>query len=301
MGHGNRWEAVGGGDAQSVLAHTVPRIIQFGTAIAGSERRIIWPGGDHGQEEAVVTTPVGLVLRDDPFILCAITLARPKVEGSIFMTAYPTPGEGITRRLIVRDLEEDCLGLEGWIHAETELEVPISFFATDYFAKPDRYAKGAVVDVSLSGLAYAVEAATPREIMIDDPETVRRYRETGMESREGELLRISTQGAAVLLPMANWDPFDYRFQGPLKRHSRILHETHPFRCLSVTVARSGDDDIDLPVLAGDHVLGSEIPDLGEDVAGSMCIMGRLADGPFVEIRPALANGEDNGQRRQRDR
>ena len=210
-------------------------------------------------------------------MLCAIVLPGPNAKGAELMTAYPAPREGIVRRMVIRDLEEDCLGLEGWIHAEAESEVPISFFATDYFIHPERYAKGSEVDVALSGLAYSIQAATPREIVIDDPEMILRYREAGMEHLEGEAIRVNTQGAAILLPIEDWEPFDYQFQGPLKRHTRVAHKSGHFNSLSVTVARAGDDDIDILVLAGDHVLRGEIPDIGADIAGSMCIMGRIAE------------------------
>lgn len=276
MGHGNRWEAVGGRDADSVVQHTIPLIFQYGGAMPGVERRVVWPGGE-GPGEVVSAAPVGIFVSDDPFVFCAITLPKPKAEGSVLMTAYPMPGQGIKRRLIIRDREEHCLGLEGWIDAETESSVPINFFATDYYFDSARYAKGSAVDVLLSGLAYNVEAAAPREIVIDDPEALRGYRESGMLVREGEPVRISTQGAAILFPIENCDPFDYQFQGVLKQHSQIVCADRPVHCLTVTVSRAGDDDIDLPVLACEHVLRGEIPPLGADVAGSMCIMGRRAD------------------------
>lgn len=279
MGHGDRWEAVGGRDADSVVQHAIPLICQYGKAFPGSERRVVWPDGDQGPGEAVLAAPVGLVVRDDPFILAAITLPKPKAEGSVLMTAYPAPGDGVMQRLVVHDVDEDCLGLEGWIHAKAESEVPISFFAIDYYLDPGRYAKGSVVDVLLSGLAYTVEATTPREIVIDDPEAIRGYRESGVAVREGEPLRISTQGAAILLPIENWDPADYEFQGPLKQHTQVLYEDRPVHCLTVTVSRAGDDDIDVLLFACEHVLRGELPGAGADVAGKMCIMGRCVDSP----------------------
>ena len=279
MGHGNRWEAVGGDDAGNAFQRALPRIVQFGTALRGPERRFAWPGNADGQEQNVVAAPSGIVLHEEPLVFWAITLPKPSGGGSALMTAYPSPGEGIKRRMIVREVEEHCLGLEGWVHAETESGVPITFFATDYFANPEAYAEGSAVDVSLSGLAYAIEAATPREIVIDDPEAIRGYREAGMAVPEGEPIRVSTQGAAMLFAMEDWEPFDYQFQGPLKAHKRFEHEGYPLHGLLVTVARGDDDDIDLPVLAGGRVLDGEIPPLGADIAGSLCVMGRRIDLP----------------------
>jgi hypothetical protein len=217
-------------------------------------------------------------MQENPFVLCAITLPEPDTDRSLLMTAYPMPHEGIERRMVVCDVEERCLGLEGWIHAETESEVPISFFATDYFMHPDRYARGSRVEVSLSGLAYSMKAATPREIVIDDQERPQFFREVDANFQEGEPIRINTQGAAILFPMEDWEPFDYQFQGPLRQRRGIMHKARPFNYLRITVARAeDDDDVDMLVLAGDHVLRSELPGLNADVAGAMCIMGRLAD------------------------
>jgi hypothetical protein len=274
MGHGDRWEVVGAGDTAGAIAHYLPRIRQSGAALTGAERRFIWPADDERRQPPFEAAPIGLVLHESPFIFCAIVL--PDSDEGILMTAYPAPRDGTVRRMVVCDVEENCLGLEGWIHAQTDSEVPISFFAVDYFMHPDRYVTGSAIEVSLSGLAYSMQAATPSEIVVDDPEAIRAFQEFAIDSLGGEPLRINTRGAAMLFPMEGWEPFDYHFQGPLKRRKSILHKTRPYSQLSVTVARDRDD-IDLRVLAGDHVLRGELPNLGADVAGATCVMGRLAD------------------------
>jgi len=276
MGHGDRWETVGSGDSRNAIEQYVSRLCQSGAVLTGSERTFDWPAYDHTLEETFVAAPIGLVLQEGPFIFCAITLPRPNGEGAVFMTAYPSPREGMIRRMVIRDLEENCLGLEAWIHAETESEVPIRFFATDYFLCPRRYAKGSIVEVSLSGLAYSMQAASLREVVIDDAETTDRFRELSRDSIEDKPLRVATQGAAVLLPMEDWEPSDYKFQGPLKQRTRALDESHAFSYLTVTVARTDADEINMLVLTGDYVLTGALPDLGQDVSGNMSVMGRLA-------------------------
>jgi len=276
MGHGDRWEVVGASDARSALAHYVSRILKLGTPLAGAERRFVWPAKDGQPEEVVVTAPVGVILQDGPFVFCVISLTRPSTKSLVPVTAYPTPREGITRRLLIQDVEEMCLGLEGWIHAVTESEVAISFFAADYFLHAERYKTGAELDVSLSGLAYALHPAIAHRFTIDLPDTIRESLEAGGRPKD-EPLEVTTEGAAILLPMQDWEPFDYAFQGPVKQRRRVSHEERPFAYLSVTVAKPENDDVDILVLTGDHVADGELPDVGAHVAGNMCIMGRIAD------------------------
>ena len=279
MGHGDRWEVVGGGDSKSTLAHYLPHILRSGTALAGSERRFVWPARSDAPEEVVVTAPIGVVLQEGPFAFCAINLMRPSTDGLALVTAYPAPREGLTRRLLIHDVEEVCLGLEGWIYAATESGVAINFFATDYFVHPERYTKGSEVDVSLSGLAYALRAAVPYRFAIDLPDTIAGSFEAG---KEGKPTEVTTEGAAILFPMEDWEPFDYAFQGPVTTRKRVAHDVPPFSYLAVTVARAGDDDLDVLMLVGDHIIDGALPETDANVAGNMCIMGRLADFDWPE-------------------
>ncbi len=270
MGHGDRWTVVGdGADAKSTLGRYLPHILQSGTAISGSKRRFVWPAKDGEPEEAVVAAPTGIVLQADPFILCVISLMQPSAGAPVAVTAYPAPRDGIASRLLIHEVEETCLGLEGWIHAATPSGVAISFFAADYFVHPERYTADTEVDVQLSGLAYALHAAFPHRFTIDLPEL------DGSLAGRGKPIEISTDDAAILLPLPDWEPFDYAFQGPVTRVRRL--DGPPFAYLAVTVARAGDDDLDILVLAGDRIVDGEYPKLGSHVAGHMCLMGRIAD------------------------
>lgn len=277
MGHGDRWEVVGNGDARGTLADCLRRIVKSGTAFTGPECQFVWPAKDDRPEEVVVTAPIGVVLQEGPFAFCTISLMKPSADRLTPVTAYPAPREGIARRLFIHEVEEVCLGLEGWVHGATASGVAISFFATDYFMHPERYTKGSEVDVSLSGLAYALRPAVSHRFTLDLPDALRGSLEVEEGRPKDEPLEITTEGAAILLPMQDWEPFDYEFQGPVKQRTRVVHEATPFSYLSVTVARPEDDDIDILVLAGDHIVDGELPDVDSNIAGNMCILGRLTD------------------------
>jgi hypothetical protein len=274
MGHGDRWKVVAG-DTGSAFAHYAPRLVQTGQVVAGAKRRFVLPAEDQAPERPIVTVPVGMYLSEGPFGFCSISLLREEKKSFSLMTAYPMPLNGIVRPLIITEVKQDCLGLEGWIDAETESGIPLSFFATDYFVHPERYCKDSLLQVSLSGLAYRTVPPVTPEFLISDPTTLYRFRV--LEEPPDGPVRITTKDAAVLLSLEGWEPFDYRFQGPIKRSDRFVLGSRGFHQCVVTVIRHGDDDIDVSILAADEANEGANLTAGSMVNGAMCIMGQLAD------------------------
>jgi hypothetical protein len=288
MGHGNRWDAFAG-DAKEALPKLLPLLFANGVVVAGKQRTFTWPA-NHGGDVDPDMVPVAEYLEDGPFGLLALSAQRRAAKELVFMTAYPMPLAGTRVHLRVREVQEDCHGLEGWITCETESEMSLSFFATDYFVDPRRYRPGNQIDVNVGGLAYSARTGESSEIVIDDPKVIRRYQDLGMDLADG-VLRIKTKGAAMLIPLEGWEPFDYQFRGPVLERELTHANARLFDRLVVTVARPGDDSIDLPILVGEHVCKGELPAVGDDVSSTMCIMGHLAD--YAWPGPAPSVGESS--------
>lgn len=280
MGHGNRWSAVGGAEPPEVVPESIARIIETGTPVIGPKRCHVLRPTEGRAGAALHTCAVGILLLEPPFGLLTISLPFSEPKALKLMTAYPFPLGGVQHRVRVREVEEDCCGVEGWVHAEAAGGVPVTFFAADYFRHPRHYAANAEMDVLISGLAYSVGTVDASPIEITNPRALEMYRKAGIEAPPGEPLLFDTEDSAFLSRMEGWEPFDYCFQGPVKSESGERHRSGTVRRLTVAVARGGDtleEDFDIEILAPPHVLRDDLPGIGGDVFGSMCLFGCSAD------------------------
>ncbi len=261
MGHGDRWRAFAGAGAVETW---LPRITQDGTLLEGAERRF-WVTGEH-DEERTLAKPLGMFLREGQFGLCAIVLPVRSHGGDALATAYPFPLDGMVVSLTVDEVGEECGGLEACVYGGTDTGLALNFFATDYFLHADRYVEGAELRVRLAGLAYGLGPAIPQEIPLPGLEGIEL---PGLDAP----LKVSTEGMAAILPIPDWNPFDYSFQGPVRRRSG---DDPRVQVLDVTVARP-DDEFDIRLYVTEHAAEGKTPEIGREVAGALCLMGWLVD------------------------
>jgi hypothetical protein len=278
MGHGDRWSAV----LQNIdrdMPIFLNRVTQKANIISGTKRRFVWPARDGSPEVTIETIPFGFLLLEAPVGYCAISVVARDQRSLEMTTFYPMPLEGIARSLTIQEVREDCYGLEGWIAAETKEGIPVSFFASDYFVHPERYSIGARVHVALSGIIYQIRAADPQEFVlpVTDPKVLRAYQQSGMKIELGESVRHTTGHATVMLPLEGWEPFDYKFQGAVKKVERRAHGSHDFYDVVATVMRDIKEEIDIRFVVAAHVLENYEPAVGSMMNAAGCIMGHLAD------------------------
>jgi hypothetical protein len=236
----------------------MPLLFPGGTVITGRRRMFDTPVGQFER------TPNAVFGRNGLFGLCAIIMALENEGQRTLMTAYPFPISGVRHVVTINGIKEDCLGLEGWIDADTEDGFPITFFASDYFINSHRYEVGATLAMTLGGLAYDAGPPPESKIEITDPEVIAKYRAAGM---------IDVDRAAMLLPIEEWEPFDYSFQGQIKTIATDSSGKHQQAQLSVMLM--DDKAFDLRVLCTRSRM--TLPPVGEFVAGRTCVMGHLAD------------------------
>src|SRR5262245_44394786 len=129
MGHGDRWSAFHPDGFQ----YAMPLLFPGGHLLTGRRRVFDTPVGQFER------TPNAVFGRNGLFGLCAIIMPIENEQQRTLMSAYPFPVSGLRHRVTITGIKEDCLGLEGWIDADTEDGFPITFFASDYFINSHRY------------------------------------------------------------------------------------------------------------------------------------------------------------------
>jgi hypothetical protein len=273
MGHGDRWSAFHSDGFQ----HAMPLLFPGGTVITGRSRMFDTPAGRFER------TPSAIFGRNGLFGLCAIVMALENEGQRTLMTAYPFPVAGVGHRVTIDSITEDCLGLEGWINADTETGFPVTFFASDYFVNSHRYTVGATIDVILGGLAYKAGTPPTGQVEITDPAAIEKYRAAGMiDDTDDETISVRYDEAAILLPLDGWEPFDYLFQGKIKSTTTDVSGEH-LQAL-VPVMSMGGAEFNLKILCTKSRM--LVPPVGEFIGGNTCVMGHIADFAWPEHRVA---------------
>lgn len=90
-----------------------------------------------------------------------------------FVCTYPFH-KGIPHKLKIKKVAEWDNQVEAVVYAETE-EIPIAFFAADYYANKDKYVPGAELDIELAASAYKVVEGEEKTVL--DAETSARMRQ----------------------------------------------------------------------------------------------------------------------------
>jgi hypothetical protein len=115
--------------------------------------------------------------------MIALLLNNQKSERIDFVCTYPFH-QGIPHKLKIKKVAEWDSQVEAVVYAETE-EMPIAFFATDYYANKDKYVPGAELDIELAASGYQVEEG--EEVTVLDAETSAKMRkDMGIEPEYDE-------------------------------------------------------------------------------------------------------------------
>lgn len=115
--------------------------------------------------------------------MIALLLNNQKSERIDFVCTYPFH-QGIPHKLKIKKVAEWDSQMEAVVYAETE-EMPIAFFATDYYANKDKYVPGAELDIELAASGYQVEEG--EEVTVLDAETSAKMRkDMGIEPEYDE-------------------------------------------------------------------------------------------------------------------
>lgn len=93
-------------------------------------------------------------------------------------------------------------------------------------------------------------------------------------AQEGEPLRLSFRGSAIMFPIEGWGIDDYSFRAPVGSIAAVDWPGGSLTRLDVALARPGERDFDAPIYAAQHVIknGSRIA-VGADVSGAVWLQG----------------------------
>jgi len=189
--------------------------------------------------------------------------------------------EGIGNRLTVLRCHTWGNGVEGVVAAERGESGPFfTFFATDYVRNAKMYAASGKLDVSLSALALRLKKASNTEMTIREGKfydfTLKKYlaENPGKTAKDFQAPVLRLQGMRTLFNGPCVCAWQYRFP---------VLGVEAFEFMNIRIYRmladftgsgdSGDDKISSYLYASSSVLGSYVPKPGDDIEGSLWLIG----------------------------
>jgi hypothetical protein len=261
-------------EPQVLLKRRLPEIVKHYTRLRGfgsfypapHELPASWAPGDH---YAWPDNHHGL----------AVTIKGEAPLKSL-VSIYPYSEAGIQTTIILRSVRVWESGVEAQITAALE-EGSVTFFDTHFLNNRGWYESNKAYDFILLGIAYDAKPSTLMEIPYNPTPDVVTWLEKYAKDHDlppphftGSL---SMKGMAAFLDVPEWDKDDYSFRGPVKSVKaapEILGQ--PGWIARVTVMRFGEQDADLDILITRRAWqGSEPPQLGQDIEGTLWLQGRL--------------------------
>lgn len=275
--HGDHWKSLVH-DTDRVIDEFLPFIIENGELEIGSKTTLPMQYDAAGNivDEPHEEMPFGMRYDAGPFSMLSVIVANGFDRSMNLWTAYPFLSKGETVTLEVCDIKPWENGIEAEVEGETEDGCLLSFFDLYYFRDHSKYKAGDKIEVELGAMAFDVQQAQKQTFIIDDPERVRELREILGDEDDTGPLEVSTEGMACLLPIeaSAWNSFEYMFQGPVKSVETVLGHGMVFYRTVVTVIRV-EEDFDLPILIGKHVIEDNPPQVGDDVTGHLWLHGEV--------------------------
>lgn len=179
---------------------------------------------------------------------------------------------------------------ESGVEAQIDAKIgaaEVTFYDTDFTINAGWYRAGLQMDFILVGLAYACERADePDMVLPDDSPVMQTMRKAAIEMRDDPAdssNRISFKGAAIFVPIVDWDRDDYEFRGTITEVKPYPMLSQDGWMLTVCVMRSldaNDREFNLRILVTRRIWKeAAAPRLGEDVCGRLWLQGRLWSPP----------------------
>ena len=140
-----------------------------------------------------------------------------------FVCTYPFH-KGIPHKLKIKKVAEWDSQVEAVVYAETE-EMPIAFYATDYYANKDKYVPGTELDIELAASAYKVVEGEEKTVL--DAETSAKMRQDmGIEpeyDEKGNILPMELYNNELVayLPHNEEFPDDAEFASTVKSVEQV--------------------------------------------------------------------------------
>ena len=277
MGHGDHWACILP-DTNDAVATFLPRVLHDGEPIEGRKMPFSTLFGEDGGmvEGEFEETPIGLLKDFGAFSALAIIVRDAAGNAMNLWTGFPFLSQGVRVDLKITEINEWEHGLEAEISGETSDGLQITYFDLFYFRDAEKYHVGERVSVELGCLAFDVGKPTNDPILIEDSQRITELRRGMGEDDDDTPIEVGTEGMAILLPIEDWDAYEYQFQGPVKSVRSAHVESAEFSLATVTLMRDRED-FDLPILIGQHAKNNVPLEAGKDLSGQLWVHGRLID------------------------
>lgn len=259
-------------DAQEIMAR-LPEIVPSTLVQTGY--------GEHRQAARAVPDewPKGIQLVWPLRVQGLAVILRIEKEANMIVSLFPFFATGSQHTLTLREV---CVwegGLEAQITASWG-EGEVTFFDTQYLINRAWYEAGKAYDFILSGMAYGAGPAEKREWKInrhpDEVAWMNRRLKEGEAPHEVECT-VTLDGAAMFLPISEWDVDDYSFHAPVKSVEEFKDWLGQDGWkVRATVMRFGDEDADLDIVITRRAWsGNAPPQVGQDIEGRLWLQGYL--------------------------
>jgi hypothetical protein len=155
--------------------------------------------------------------------MIALMLNNAKAKRIDFVCTYPFH-KGIPHKLNIKKVAEWDSQVEAVVYAETE-EMPIAFYATDYYTNKKKYVPGAELDIELAASAYKIVEGESETVL--DAETSAKMRsDMGIEpeyDKEGNILPmiLCNEELVAYLPHNEEYPDDAEFASSIKSVEQV--------------------------------------------------------------------------------
>ena len=155
--------------------------------------------------------------------MIALMLNNAKAKRIEFVCTYPFH-KGIPHKLTIKKVAEWDNQVEAVVYAETE-EMPIAFYATDYYTNKKRYVPGAELDIELAASAYKIVEGE-KETVLDAETSARMRSDMGIEpeyDKDGNVLPmiLSNEKLVAYLPHNEEFPDDAEFASSIKSVEQV--------------------------------------------------------------------------------
>ena len=155
--------------------------------------------------------------------MIALMLNNAKAKRIDFVCTYPFH-KGIPHKLTIKKVAEWDSQVEAVVYAETE-EMPIAFYATDYYTNKKRYVLGAELDIELAASAYKIVEGE-KETVLDAETSARMRSDMGIEleyNKDGNVLPmiLSNEKLVAYLPHNEEFPDDAEFASSIKSVEQV--------------------------------------------------------------------------------
>ena len=155
--------------------------------------------------------------------MVALMLNNQKAKRVDFVCTYPFH-KGIPHKLKIKKVAEWDSQVEAVVYAETE-EMPIAFFATDYYANKYKYVPGAELDIELAASAYNIVEGES-ETVLDAETSAGMRQDMGIDpeyDENGNVLPmiLCNDELVAYLPHNEEYPDEAEFASPIKSVEQV--------------------------------------------------------------------------------